>query len=150
MFFFIFYWNLAPSYSFHQKLHRWITAKLGNSASILRIKPGSCLQIVITFSIVRDELTLIKAIQVPDREKFYIGTLQPRLLLFLAIYIWSFIEPKNYYFFFLSRIKESTNLISTLLNFSTNRSIKKIIKMPTDAIKFVFSLKIRNFSETSF
>lgn len=108
------------------------------------------MQIVITFSIVRDELTLIKAVQVPDREKFYIGTLQPRLLLFLAIYIWSFIEPKNYFFFFLSHIKESTNLISTLLNFSTNRSIKKIIKMPTDAIKFVFSLKIRNFSETSF
>lgn len=105
------------------------------------------MQIVITFSIVRDELTLIKAVQVPDREKFYIGTLVSSSS---SLYIWSFIEPKNYYFFFLSRIKESTNLISTLLNFSTNRSIKKIIKMPTDAIKFVFSLKIRNFSETSF
>lgn len=68
-----------------------------NSASILRIKPGSCLQIVITFSIVRDELTLIKAVQVPDREKFYIGTLQPPPP---PRDMESFIEPENYYYYY--------------------------------------------------
>lgn len=69
-----------------------------NSASILRIKPGSCLQIVITFSIVRDELTLIKAVQVPDREKFYIGTLQPPPP--PPRDMESFIEPENYYYYY--------------------------------------------------